>query len=108
MKLTRALVAGFVEEKHSWVGVFTSALDGLITALINDAMEFSFQVSHIVEQLIFLAVVVSVVKADEPPGIDAMELVVDEVFDIPFQPLGLLAVFLLYWFHLIFPCFFSR
>jgi len=59
-------------------------------------VEFSLQVSHILEQLIFLAVVVSVVKADEPPGADAVELVVDEAFDISFQPLGLLAVFLLY------------
>ena len=40
--------------------------------------------------------VVSVVKADEPPGADALELITDEVFDIPLQPLGLLAVFLLY------------
>jgi len=37
--------------------------------------------------------VVSVVKADEPPRTDAVELVVDEAFDISFQPLGLLAVF---------------
>ena len=40
--------------------------------------------------------VVSVVKADEPPGVDAVELTFDEAFDIPLQPLGLLAVFLLY------------
>ena len=33
---------------------------------------------------------------------------VDEAFDIPFQPLGLLAVLYLYWCHLIFSCFFSR
>jgi len=39
---------------------------------------------------------VSVVEADEPPGVDAMELIVDEAFDIPFQLLGLLAVSLLY------------
>ena len=39
---------------------------------------------------------VSVVKADEPPGVDAVELAFDEIFDIPFQPLGVLAVFLLY------------
>jgi len=36
------------------------------------------------------------VKADEPPGTDAFELIVDEAFEIPFQPLGLLAVFLIY------------
>jgi len=95
VKLPCALVAGFVEKQHSWIGIFTSTLDGLVTGLKDDALEFSLQVSHILEQLIFLAVVVSVVKADEPPGSDAMELVVDEAFYIPFQPLGLLAVLLL-------------
>ena len=95
MKLPRALVAGFVEEKHSWVAIFTNTLDGLVTAPVDDAVEFSLQVGNILEQLIFLAVVVSVVKADEPPGVDAVELTCDEAFDIPFQPLGLLAVFLL-------------
>ena len=96
MKLTRALVAGFVEKQHLWVWVFISTFDGAVTALIDDAVEFSFQVSHILEQLIFLAVVVSVVKTDEPPSIDVVELVVDEAFDIPFQPLGLPTLLLLY------------
>ena len=96
MKLTRALVAGFVEKQHLWVWVFTSTLDGLVTGLKDNAVEFSLQVSHILEQLIFLAVVVSVVKADEPPGVDAVELVVDEALDIPFQLLGLPALLLLY------------
>jgi len=96
VELTRALVAGFVEKQHSWIGILSCTLDGLITALINDAMKFSLQVSHILEQLIFIAVVVSVVKADEPPGADAEELVVDEAFDISLEALGLLAVFLLY------------
>ncbi len=40
--------------------------------------------------------VVSVVKADEPLGVDDVELVVDEAFDIPFQALGLTALFLLH------------
>ena len=96
MKLTCALVADFVEKQHLGVGVFTSTLDGLITALVDDAVEFSFQVGNIIQQLVFLAVVVSVVKTDEPPGVDAFELTFDEAFDIPFQALGLLAVFLLY------------
>ena len=39
--------------------------------------------------------VVSVLKADEPPGVDAMQLVVDEAFDVSFEALGLLAVFML-------------
>ena len=95
MKLTRALVAGFVEKHHSWIEVFTSTLDGLITALVDDAVELSFQISHILEQLIFLAVVVSVVETNKPPGADAMELACDEAFDASFQPLGLLAVLLL-------------
>jgi hypothetical protein len=53
-------------------------------------------------------VMVSVVETDEPPGVDAVELVVDEAFDIPLQPLGLLAVILLYLGHLSFSYFFSH
>jgi hypothetical protein len=94
VELTCALVAGFVKKQHSWIGIRSSTFDALITAFVDDAVEFAFQVSHILEQLIFLAVVVSVVKADEPPGVDAMELLVDEAFDIPFQPLDLLALLL--------------
>ena len=96
MELTCALVAGFVEKQHPWIGIFTSTLDGLVTALVDDAMEFSLQVSNINLELVFLGVMVSVVKADEPPGVDAVELTFDEVFDIPFQALGLPALFLLY------------
>jgi len=96
MKLTRALVAGFVEKQHSWVGIFTSTLDGAVTAFEDDAVEFAFQVSHILEQLILLAVVVPVVKADEPPGADAVELVMDKALDISLEALGLLAVILVY------------
>ena len=40
--------------------------------------------------------VVSVVKADEPPGVDAMKLVLDEALDISPKLVGLLAVFLVY------------
>jgi hypothetical protein len=108
VKLTRALVAGFVEKQHLGVGVFTSTFDGLVTGLKDDAVEFPFQVSHILEQLVFLAVVVSVVETNKPPGVNAMELTCDEAFDIPFQSLGLLPLFLLYLGHLIFSYFFSR
>ena len=96
MKLPRALVAGLVEKQHLWVWVFISTFDGAVTALIDDAVEFSFQVSHILEQLIFLAVVVSVVETNKPPRVDAMELACDEAFDILLQPLGLPALLLLY------------
>ena len=96
MKLTRALVAGFVKKQHSWIGIFTSTLDGLVTALINDAVEFAFQVGNILEQLIFFAVVVSVVEANKPPRVDALELACDEAFDISFQLLGLPTLLLLY------------
>ena len=112
MKLTRALVAGFVEKQHPWIGIRSSTLEARITALVDDAMQFAFQVSDIPQQLIFFAVVVSVVKADEPPGVDALKLTFDEAFDIPFQPLGLAALLLVYLgmhgFHLSFSCFFSR
>jgi hypothetical protein len=57
-------------------------------------------------------VVASVVEADEPQGVDALELTLNEAFDIPFQPLGVLAVMLvylgLYGFHLRYSCFFSH
>jgi len=86
----------FRGKKHSWVWIFTCTLDGLITALVDDAMQFSLEVGNIIQELVFLAVVISVVKADEPPGVDAVELVVDEALDISLQPLGLLAVFLMY------------
>jgi hypothetical protein len=71
-------------------------------------VQFSLQVSYILEELVFFAVVVSVVKADEPPGADAMELIVDEVLDISLETLGLLSLFCLYLVHLSFYCFFSR
>ena len=96
MKLTCALVAGFVEKQHSWIEIFTSTLDALITALVDDAVQFSFQACHILEQLVFLGVVVSVVETNKPPSVDVVELVVDEALDIPFQSLGFLAVLLLY------------
>jgi hypothetical protein len=86
----------FREKKHLGIVILTNTLDGLITALVDDAVEFSLEVSHILQQLIFLAVVASVVKANEPPRADALELIVNEMFDIPFQPMGLLAVLMLY------------
>ena len=96
MKLTCALMAGFVEKQYLWTRVFTSTFDALITALVDDAVKLPFQVSDILQQLILFAVVVSVVETDQPPRADAVELVVDEAFDIPFQPLGLLPLLLLY------------
>ena len=47
MKLTRALVAGFVEKQQSWIGIYTSTFDGLITALLDDAMQLPLEVSDI-------------------------------------------------------------
>ena len=40
-------MASFVEKQHLGVGVFTSTLDGLITALVDDAMQFSLEVRNI-------------------------------------------------------------
>ena len=42
MKLTCALVAGFVEKQHLRVVILASTFDALITALVDDALEFSF------------------------------------------------------------------
>jgi len=80
--LTFAQVTFFVKKQQPWIRIFTSTLDALITALINDAMQFSLEVGNILEQLIFFAVVVSVVKANKPPRVDTLELITDESFDI--------------------------
>ena len=69
--LTRALMLYLVKEKHSWVGVGTSTFDGLISCLIDDAVQFSFEVLSILEHLLLLGLVVGVVKGNQPVGIDA-------------------------------------
>ena len=47
VKLTSALVAHFVEKQHLGIRILSSTFDALITALVDDAMQLSFQVSHI-------------------------------------------------------------
>jgi hypothetical protein len=49
VKPNRSLVADFVEKQHLGVGVFSSTLDGLITALVDDAVEFSLEVGNIIQ-----------------------------------------------------------
>ena len=71
-------------------------LNALITTFVDDAVEFSFQVSDINQELLFLATISSAVQADEPPGVDALEFMVDKVLDAPFQPVDLPVLFLLH------------
>ena len=71
MILTRALMGYFVEDKHLGVWISTSTLDGLISCLIDDAVQFSFEVLSIFEHLCFVGLVVGVVKGNQPVGIDA-------------------------------------
>ncbi|WP_232197347.1 hypothetical protein [Synechococcus sp. CB0205] len=101
-------MASFVEKQHHWIRVFTSTFDALITALVDDAVELALEVSNILQQLIFFAVVVSVVETDKPPRAGTLELIAYKALYISFQPLGLLALFYLYLGHLSFFCFFSR
>ncbi|QNI99183.1 hypothetical protein SynA1562_00320 [Synechococcus sp. A15-62] len=61
-----------------------------VTDLGDNAMAFPLEIGNIPHQLIFLGVAVSAVKADDPPGADAVGPVVDMTFDIPLPPLGLL------------------
>ena len=70
MILTRALMGDFVKEEHLGVGECTSTLDGLISCLINDAVQFAFEVLSILEHLLLLSFVVGVVKGNQPVGID--------------------------------------
>ena len=61
-----------------------------MTALVDATKQLPLDVRDILQQLIFIAAVVSVVKADKPPRVDAFELVINEAFDIPFKLPGLL------------------
>lgn len=45
--MTSALVAGFVEKQYLRVEILQCTSDGLITALVDDATQVSFQVSDI-------------------------------------------------------------
>ena len=88
--MSSGLVVGFVENQNLWIGIFISSLDALGTGLKNDAIQFSFEVDNILEQLIFFAMVVSGATADEPPRVDVMEFALDEALNIPFEGVGLL------------------
>lgn len=84
-----------MEKLHPWTRIITSNLDALVTALVDDANKFSLEVSNIKPSLVFLGVMVSIANAYEPPGVDTVELVVNQAFDIPLELLGLLATLLL-------------
>ena len=79
MILPRALMGDFVKEKHLGVWISTSTLDALISCLIDDAVQFSFEVLCVVEHLCFVGLIVGVVKGNQPVGIDAgCEVLVNE------------------------------
>ena len=70
MILTRALMGYFVKENHLGVGEYTSTLDALISCLIDDAVQFSFEDLGVYEHLCFVGLVVGVVKGNQPVGND--------------------------------------
>ena len=79
MILTSALMGDFVKENHLGVGKCSSTLDGLISCLVDDAVQFSFEVLSILEHLLLLSFVVGVVKGNQPVGIDGVaEVLVNE------------------------------
>ena len=46
--MTCALVASVVGKQHSWLWTLTNTLERAVMALMDDAVEFSFQVSNII------------------------------------------------------------
>ena len=85
MILPRALMGYFVKEKHLGVWISTSTLDGLISCLIDDAVQFSLEVLSIFEHFCFLGFVVGVVKGNQPVGVDVGgEVLVNELPDASF------------------------
>jgi hypothetical protein len=78
----------FVEEEQSWVGECTSTLDALITGVVDEAVQFAFEVLGVLQDFCFVGLVVGVVKGNQPVGIDGVaELLVNELPDAPFQVL---------------------
>jgi hypothetical protein len=68
----------FVEEEHLGVGKCSSTLDGLITGVVDEAVEFAFEVLGVLEHLCFLGLVACVVKGNQPVGIDGvLEVLMD-------------------------------
>ena len=85
MILTRALMGDFVKEEHLGVGECTSTLDGLISCLIDDAVQFAFEVLCVLQHLLLLGLVIAVVKGNQPVGIDGVaEVLVNELPDASF------------------------
>ena len=70
MILTSALMGDFVKENHLGVGKCSSTLDGLISCLVDDAVQFSFEVLDVLQHLLLLGLVVGVVKGNQPVRID--------------------------------------
>ena len=84
MILTRALMGDFVKENHFGVGISTSTFDGLISCLIDEAVQFAFEVLGVLQHLLLLGLVVAVVKGNQPVGIDGVaEVLVNECPDAP-------------------------
>ena len=52
--LTRSLMGDFVKEEQFGVKKCSSTFDGLITGLVDDAVQFAFQVLSIIEHLLLL------------------------------------------------------
>ena len=85
MILPRALMGYFVKEKHLGVWISTSTLDGLISCLIDDAVQFAFEVLCVLQHLLLLGFVVGVVKRNQPVGIDGVaEVLANELPDASF------------------------
>ena len=73
------------------------------TDLVGKTMAFPLEIGNIPHQLIFLGVAVSAVKADKPPGADAVGPIVDVALTFLYHLSAcLLTAFLLYLFHLSF------
>ena len=80
----------FVKEKHLGVWISTSTLDDLISCLIDDAVQFAFEVLGVLQHLLLLDFVVGVVKRNQPVGVDGVaEVLVNEGPDASFEALGL-------------------
>ena len=70
MVLTCALMGDFVKEEQFGERICSSTFDGLVTGLVDDAVQFAFEVLSIIEHLLLLSFVACVMKGHQPVGID--------------------------------------
>ena len=74
------MLKSFVDKQHLGIRIPTSSFDGLIRALIDDAVKLPLSLKGIIEQLIISRVLFSGMQANQPLGVEALVLNFNQTF----------------------------